>query len=241
MHNEAAGRFDVVVVGAGFTGLRAATSLAAAGVDVVVLEARDRVGGKVEARPDELGAMVDTGGQFVCDDMPHVLQLVREQGKHLVEVADPRPGLAFFGDHPTDDPADLDRRFEAGWETWEQLAAIPPADLTPGESTDDWLAARIDDDVTLRAARAATGSMMCMPIGRIPVANMAHEASRTPLTVHELQYIVAETMHQVAVDLAATLPRRVRLRHEIERIEHRADGVVVIAATPGGAVAVEAS
>jgi monoamine oxidase len=240
MHNEAADRYDVVVIGAGFTGLRAATSLAATGLDVVVLEARDRVGGKVEARPDELGAIVDTGGQFICDDMPHVLTLVRDQGKHLVEVADPRPGLAFFGDHPTDDPVDLDRRFEAGWETWEQLASIAPAALTPGESTDDWLAAHIDDDVTLRAARAATGSMMCMPISSVPAANMAHEASRTPLTVHELQYIVAETMHQVAVDLAATLPLPVRLRHEIDRIERRADGVAVIASTPGGTVAVEA-
>lgn len=240
MRNEAADRFDVVVVGAGFAGLRAATSLAAAGLDVVVLEARDRVGGKVEAQPDELGAIVDTGGQFVCDDMPHVLQLVREQGKRLVEVADPRPGLAFFGDRPTDDPADLDRRFEAGWDTWAQLAEISPADLAAGQSTDDWLAAHIDDGVTLQAARASTGSMMCMPVSRIPAANMAHEASRTPLTVHELQYVVAETMHQVAVDLAATLPRPVRLRHEIERVERSADGVVVIASTPGGTVAVDA-
>ena len=40
-------RVDVVVIGAGFAGLRAASRLAAAGLTVEVLEARDRVGGKV--------------------------------------------------------------------------------------------------------------------------------------------------------------------------------------------------
>ena len=38
---------DTLVVGAGLAGLRCATDLATAGRDVVVLEARDRVGGRV--------------------------------------------------------------------------------------------------------------------------------------------------------------------------------------------------
>ncbi len=37
---------DVVVVGAGFAGLRAARDLAASGCDVELLEARDRIGGR---------------------------------------------------------------------------------------------------------------------------------------------------------------------------------------------------
>jgi phytoene dehydrogenase-like protein len=43
--------FDVVVIGAGFAGLRAARDLSDAGVRVALLEARDRIGGRAWTRP----------------------------------------------------------------------------------------------------------------------------------------------------------------------------------------------
>ncbi|TIV34413.1 MAG: FAD-dependent oxidoreductase, partial [Mesorhizobium sp.] len=62
-------RTDVVIVGAGFTGLCAALELNRAGIDFLVLEARDRVGGRVEAVRNGLGELIDSGGQFLCQDM----------------------------------------------------------------------------------------------------------------------------------------------------------------------------
>jgi monoamine oxidase len=58
-------RTDVVVIGAGLAGLMAARTLAAAGVDVLVVEARDRVGGRTlnHALPD--GKVIEVGGQWV--------------------------------------------------------------------------------------------------------------------------------------------------------------------------------
>src|SRR5688572_13339252 len=54
---------DVAIVGAGFAGIAAARELQKAGTSVVVLEARDRVGGRVLNEPIGEGKVVEVGGQ----------------------------------------------------------------------------------------------------------------------------------------------------------------------------------
>jgi monoamine oxidase len=71
---------DVCVVGAGIAGLIAARDVAAAGREVVVLEARDRVGGRV--RNGELGdgTVVELGGQWIGPTQHRMAKLVAELG-----------------------------------------------------------------------------------------------------------------------------------------------------------------
>src|SRR5215203_4254847 len=70
---------DVVIVGAGATGLTAATELVRAGRRVVVLEARDRVGGRLWT--DEIdGAMLEIGGQWVSPDQDALIETLDELG-----------------------------------------------------------------------------------------------------------------------------------------------------------------
>lgn len=76
---------DVVVIGAGLAGLMAARELAKAGKKVLVLEARDRVGGRtlnhaVTATGAQPGTIVEIGGQWVGPTQDVVLQLIDELG-----------------------------------------------------------------------------------------------------------------------------------------------------------------
>lgn len=70
---------DVVVIGAGATGLTAALRLHEAGRTVAVLEARDRVGGRLETREIE-GQMLELGGQWVSPDQTALLETLDELG-----------------------------------------------------------------------------------------------------------------------------------------------------------------
>ncbi len=71
---------DNVVVGAGLSGLRAARVLADAGREVVVLEARERVGGRLFNAVLGRGVTVDLGGQWVGSDHLRVQRLAGELG-----------------------------------------------------------------------------------------------------------------------------------------------------------------
>lgn len=71
---------DVVVVGAGLAGLMAARRLAAAGRAPLVLEARDRVGGRTLNRPIGDGQVVEIGGQWVGPTQDRLLALASELG-----------------------------------------------------------------------------------------------------------------------------------------------------------------
>jgi len=73
-------RADVVVVGAGFAGLTAARRLRQAGRSVIVVEARDRVGGRVWNHDLGGGHISERGGTFVGPTQDRVLALIKELG-----------------------------------------------------------------------------------------------------------------------------------------------------------------
>ncbi|HTM54681.1 MAG TPA: FAD-dependent oxidoreductase, partial [Pirellulales bacterium] len=70
---------DFVVVGAGLSGLCAARDLVRAGRNCVVLEARDRVGGRTLTQSVD-GEMVDLGGQWIGPTQNRLAALARELG-----------------------------------------------------------------------------------------------------------------------------------------------------------------
>lgn len=80
MATTAAREADVCIVGAGLAGLTAARRLSQSGRSVVVLEARDRVGGRVWTQTTTDGVPVDMGGCFVGPNHERMHALAKEMG-----------------------------------------------------------------------------------------------------------------------------------------------------------------
>lgn len=78
-NNPATYTRDVVIIGAGASGLTAATELKKAGLSVAVLEARDRVGGRLWTREID-GAMLEIGGQWVSPDQDALIETLDDLG-----------------------------------------------------------------------------------------------------------------------------------------------------------------
>jgi monoamine oxidase len=105
-------RADVVIVGAGLSGLMAARTLLAASVEPLILEARDRVGGRTWTRPASDGTLLDLGGQWIGPTQRRVLALAGELGVQTFKTYDTgnnieyRRGerVTYSGAIPTHDP-----------------------------------------------------------------------------------------------------------------------------------------
>ncbi|KAM7045707.1 amine oxidase [flavin-containing] A-like isoform 1-T2 [Molossus nigricans] len=78
--------FDVIVVGGGISGLSAAKLLTEHGVNVLVLEARDRVGGRTYTIRNKHVDYVDVGGAYVGPTQNRILRLSKELGLKTYKV-----------------------------------------------------------------------------------------------------------------------------------------------------------
>ena len=167
---------DVVVVGAGAAGLTAAHELKKAGLSVAVLEARDRVGGRLWTDVID-GAMLEIGGQWVSPDQQALIDTVAELGLETfsryregdsVYVGPDGVAHRFTGELFPVSPetekviAEITERLDA------MVAEIDPdrpwaherAAEWDSVSWDAWLRAQTDDDEAVRNLAFATGSAM---------------------------------------------------------------------------------
>lgn len=163
---RAAGGARVIVIGAGLSGLNAALLLEEQGLDVQVIEGRDRVGGRVLSNRNVPGNPESGGTSF----SPGYARLVDACRKYKVELIDVTPVVPFFnqrtlflGGKPVDPaawPGDPRNPFPEGARDarpWEYLNPIIGRN-NPLKSTDAWLdPANAQYDVSLRDWLAGLG------------------------------------------------------------------------------------
>ncbi len=137
---------DVIVIGAGIAGLAAANSIAASGLDVTVLEARDRSGGRLDNHKFANGDIVDIGGQWLGPGQNRSYRLLAELGGSTFPMFNKGNNLfhcheanrSYRGTIPSINPLYL---AELGWLMWrfERMAAqITPDDPMSHPQAADW-------------------------------------------------------------------------------------------------------
>jgi len=80
--------WDVVIIGAGVSGIAAASELRKSGLSVLILEARDHVGGRAWTRHEpDLSAPIELGAEFIHGRVPETFELLREVGKAALDTS----------------------------------------------------------------------------------------------------------------------------------------------------------
>lgn len=93
---EPSAPYDVIVIGAGYAGLTATHELRKADKNVLLLEARDRVGGRVHTQRFNDGSYVDLGGAWVGPTQDRIYALAREFGVETFKTFDTGKSTQLF-------------------------------------------------------------------------------------------------------------------------------------------------
>jgi len=139
---------DVVVVGAGLAGLSCARDLASAGTDVLVLEARERPGGRVDQFTTPDGRTVQLGGEVIADFHTSYRELVAELGLTVTDAFPSFPGELtwglFDGTYVGDEPPWLGATELAAWKEAEQRFCRLAREVDPDDPWSHPDAERLD-------------------------------------------------------------------------------------------------
>jgi monoamine oxidase len=242
---------DVVVVGAGLAGLTAATRLVDAGAEVVVLEARDRVGGRTLTLPAADGTPIDHGGQWIGPTQDRIAALAErvgvttypswERGLHtefrdgrahrydgaLPDGGDPVTAVAIGQAIRELDAMAAKVPLEAPWTATDALA-------WDSQTAETWLQARVAPErarTWLRVAIRGTLAAEPRDLSLLHTLFFIRSAGGLALLIATAGGAQERRFHQgaqtISIRLAEALGERVVLGAPAEVVRHGEGGVVV--------------
>lgn len=233
----------VVVIGAGFAGLSCAYQLQRTGADVQVLEARNRVGGRVHTLSSFVpGKLVEAGGELIGGNHPTWMAYAQEFGLALRDVSEE-------ADHASpiliDGKSYSNKEAEHLWEQIDKALALMNADAGSVNLERPWLTADAQRLDRRSFAEVAASWPLAAEIRGAATALMANDNVFQPARVSYLGilatiagggieafwseseiYRCASGNQALAVQLAERIGQeRIQLRTAVEKLELRTDGV----------------
>jgi monoamine oxidase len=207
----------VAVVGAGLAGLSAADELRRAGAEVVVLEARDRVGGRVWSRRLAGNAVVEMGAEFILPGNAAIRELVERFGLGLWDKGmrygrrEPRGGAPVHPDDLAAGVAAVERALDESAPDGTARSLLESLDMAA--SAREAILARVEISSAASADRVPAGDLTGIAhIDDEPAPSIADGNQRLPLA------------------LAGALAGAVHLRSPVRRIEWRGGAARLTAA-----------
>jgi monoamine oxidase len=209
---------SVIVVGAGLAGLTAAEQLARSGWHVTVLEARDRVGGRVWSTTLDNGSVAELGGEWIHHGDRGVFSLAARFGLDLANT-----GIEFTHRDPIGGPpvpAEMHRQL------LEKLRA-QLVRLTAEEierlSVEEFLERVEGDPMAMAVLRCRLAGSAAIPLDRVGVEELEGSFGVSSAKT----YRIAGGNHQLTRCLAAGLDD-LRVSTPVAAVHHSASGVEVV-------------
>lgn len=208
----------VVVVGAGFAGLSAALLLREAGLDVTVLEARERVGGRVWSATITNGAVVELGAEWIMDHDAEVLGLAERFGIAAVETG------ADYGRREPTGPGAAPLGTQDGFldEASRLRSAMTPEEAA-GVSLGGFLDAVPGDDDARRLVKTRLAGTCAQDLDRVTLLQIADDGRA--FTHRADRYFRLGPGNQRLAEALADEVDDVRLGNAVDTIRQDHDGV----------------
>ena len=242
-------RTEIVVVGAGFAGLIAARALSRQGRKIVVLEARDRVGGRVKAGKIA-GRPIDFGGMWVGPSQTRLLDLIKEYNLHTVPQFETGMNIAEVGGRrltASGEAIGFDAQTQGEYERVihdltrlsNQVPLDAPWNMARAEeydqmTADDWFLSQTKNSAILSFLRAFVRAVFTADPYQISLLYLLFylRSGDNYDTLYGFEnaaqaWTVKETMHHVAVKVAAELGDAIMLNAPVRSISQDAEGVLV--------------
>jgi monoamine oxidase len=242
----------VLVAGAGLAGLAAARDLVTLGARVTVIDARERVGGRVWTIRDGFtgGQHAEAGGDLIDDAQQEIRTLCAELGLKLTRIL--RRGFGYVGTDRSRKPRIVVRDASRGWERiGNQLRGVgrpyrlaeqrwdsPIAEDLARRSVSQWLDEVGADDELRTTIRGLRGFFLADPDELSLLALVDQFTGESPQLPWKT-YRVEGGNSRLADALAAPLAERLRLNTELVAVSHR--GNVVRATVKRGRAAASIS